>query len=214
RQQPPPTKALNWLARNRGAAAALVAGFAAGAILTGGLLPGGESNTSALAGSIPHRLVAAAQRLQGYRATFDITELHWTRADPVRGRDAVAVQLAYQDATPLFDYLRFLGSWRPFFPQDRVVLWLDRTTWFPLRYEVFPASGPERALWAAENGLPREPSGRPVFTATIGSLSTAVAPAALFVPGSVLRAFASRPGQGVTDQGFRDQSAGAAPPEI
>jgi hypothetical protein len=298
-----------------------VAGFAAGAILTGGLLPGGGSNTSALASSIPRRLVAAAQGLQGYRATFDITELHWTRAvpvrsfvadvafrapegfrvlvrdrtsypsaqwprnnlmlqsdgrswvekgpdpcpraalpacptagpvlrgvverapfdaqtamptdvivpmtvlaasrradvigpDQVRGRDAIAVQLAYQDATPLFDYLRFLGSWRPFFPQDRVVLWLDRTTWFPLRYEVFPAAGPERTLWAAENGLPREPAARPVFTATFGSLSTAVPPAELFVPGSALRAFASRPGQGVTDQGFRDQSPQATSPEI
>src|SRR6266508_4052261 len=50
-------------------------------------------------------------------------------AGQVAGHDAVTVQLLYQDAGSLFQYLRFLGSWPPFFPEHRVLLWLDRTTW-------------------------------------------------------------------------------------
>src|SRR5439155_10333869 len=115
--------------------------------------------------------------------------------DAVAGRDAVAVQLAYQDATPLFQYLRFLGSWRPFFPQDRVEVWLDRDTWFPLRYEVFPAPGPERSLWATQNGLPAEPSDRAVFVATYRSLSTEPPPAG---------SFTVTPGPDAVDEGFQD----------
>lgn len=116
-------------------------------------------------------------------------------AGRVDGRDAIAVAMAYQDARPLFDFLTFLGSWRPFYPQDRVLLWLDRSTWFPLRWEVYPDSGAERASWAAQMGLPPEPPGRAVFSATARSLSTTAPPAALFaVPRDGDR----------TDRGFRD----------
>jgi hypothetical protein len=275
------------------AVGALVAGLVVGFVLTsGGLIPRGSPSNQALATDIPHRLVGAAVSLDGYSATFDVTERHWTKAVPVRtfvagiafraaedfrvtvrdttrypspawprndlslvtdgrtwrasgpdpcpaaalpacpstgatlrevtgrppfdaaspmptdiivpmtalaaldrvnmigvddvgGRGAQAVQVSYQDATPLFAYLRFAGSWRPFFPQDRVVVWLDSTTWFPLRYRVFPAPGAERALWAAQNGLPFEPPNRSVFEATIRSFSTAAAPASAFtVPAS------------------------------
>jgi hypothetical protein len=262
----------------RPVAAALVAGLVAGFLLSGGLFPRGSSVPSALAQEIPDRLVHAAVGLQGYRATFDITERHWSpqvpvrtfvariafraperflatvrdttrypstawprndltlvtngrtwravgpdpcpaaaatacpgsspavhtvtgrppfdaqtalptdvivpmtvlaaqdrvrvvRPDVVADRSAVEVALPYQDARPLFTYLQFLGSWRSFYAQDRVALWLDRRTWFPLRYQVFPAPGPERALWAAQMGFPKEPPDRPVFTATVRSLS-------------------------------------------
>jgi hypothetical protein len=283
----PPLKG-SWLARHRAALAAATAGFVVGAFLTaGGLFPASRENSEALAMDIPRRLVAAAEGLEGYRATFDIAELHWTRAvprrsfvasiafrapesfrvdvtdttaypspgwprndlelrsngqawvatgpnacprqelpacpgsgpirrvvsgrapfdastamptdvivpmtvlaaservkvlgpDTVNGHPAIAVQLAYQDATPLFKYLRFLGSWRPFFPQDRVIVWLDRATWFPLKYAVFPAPGPERRLWSAQSGLPREAPGRSVFTASVRSLKTTPPPARLF----------------------------------
>jgi hypothetical protein len=255
------------------ASAGLAAGFVIGAVLTGGgLIPRPARDTSALAASVPRQLVGAATAISAYRATFDITELHWTKSVPRRtfvadlafrapeefrvsvrdttrypstawprneltlitdgrrwritgpnpcprqalpacpdrgpmtrtvdgrspfdpgtirptdvivpmtvlaaqqrvdvvgedrvgGMPAVVVRLAYQDATPLFQYLRFLGSWRPFFPQDRVVLWLDASSWFPLRYEVYPAAGPERSLWATQNGLPRERPDRAVFSA-------------------------------------------------
>jgi hypothetical protein len=115
----------------------------------------------------------------------------------VAGRDSVAVGMAYRDATPLFQYLQFLGSWRPFFPDDRVVLWLDRETWFPLRYEVFPAPGSERALWASQAGLPRESSDRSVFSATARSLDTERMPASssFRVPGS-----AHAPSEGFSDR--------------
>jgi hypothetical protein len=97
----------------------------------------------------------------------------------VGDRDAVAVALAYEDATPLFDYLRFLGSWRPFYPRDRVVVWLDRQTWFPLRYQVFAAAGAERALWAAQQALPPgEGPATPLLTATATSLDASAPPGA------------------------------------
>jgi hypothetical protein len=118
----------------------------------------------------------------------------------VAGRDAVAVELDYQDASSLFDYLRFLGSWRPFFPRDRVVLWLDGETWFPLLYEVFPAPGAERSTWASQAGLPMEDPGSAVFTAEVRSISTERPADELFVPDL-------RPP--LLDQGFRE--AGGRP---
>jgi hypothetical protein len=123
--------------------------------------------------------------------------------DRAAGRDAVAVELAYQDAGPLFDYFRFLGSWRPFFPQDRVVMWLDRKTWFPLQYEVFPAAAPERALWAAQVGLPVEKSGTAVFVATVRAFSTQKPPKSLFVPDKARNA---------ADERFADAESLPAPP--
>jgi hypothetical protein len=299
-----------WLWRERAVAMALVAGLVIGAVLTaGGFLPNGRTSNEALASEIPHELVRAAIGLHGYRATFDMTELNWTKLvprrtftadvaflapegfrvqvhdtseypsqnwprndlllvtdgrawtasgsdpcpaaalpacprsgqvvrstvnrapfdpqtatptdvvvpmtvlastdrvavigpDPAAGRDAVAVELAYQDAGPLFDYFRFLGSWRPFFPQDRVVIWLDRKTWFPLQYEVFPADGPERALWAAQVGLPVETSGTAVFVATVRALSTQDPPKSLFLPDEAPNA---------TDERFADAESLPAP---
>jgi len=119
--------------------------------------------------------------------------------DRVGSRPAVAVQMAYQDATPLFAYLTFLGSWRPLYPQDRVVVWLDRETWFPLRYEVFPAAGTERARWARQAGLPRESPDRPVFEAVARFVSTSVPSRRAF---AVPRA--GGVGVSTLDEGFED----------
>jgi hypothetical protein len=115
--------------------------------------------------------------------------------DRVAGREAIDVQLVYQDASPLFDALRFLGSWRSFFPQDVVVVALDLQTWFPLSYRVFPAAGAERAAWAERMGLPPEPPDQPVFEATARSLSTILPPASLF---DVAK------GPGAVDERFED----------
>lgn len=301
-RRPAPTQPLLH-GRRRVAMIALAAGLVIGFLLSsGGLVPVDRTNTEALANEIPRELVRAAVALEGYRATFDITELHWTRAVPVRtfvadlaflapeafrvrvrdttdypskewprndlllvtdgrawrsigpdpcpqaalpacprddpvdhsvtnrapfdsrtpmptdvivpmtvlaassrvevitsgqvaGRDAVAAELDYQDASSLFDYLRFLGSWRPFFPRDRVVLWLDRETWFPLRYEVFPAPGAERSTWATQAGLPTEDPDSAVFTAEVRSISTEQPAEELFAPDLHPPLF---------DQGFRD----------
>jgi len=122
--------------------------------------------------------------------------------DRVGRRDAVAVQMTYQDARPLFDGMQFLGSWRPFYPQDRVVVWLDRTTWFPLRYSAFPAAGPSREHWATQHALPIEPPTAAVFTATVRSLSTNRPPP----PSS----FAVTTGPGARAEGFQDSPLSAA----
>jgi hypothetical protein len=281
----------------------LAAGLVTGAVLTGGgLVSVNQTNTAALADVIPARLNGVASTLEGYRATFDITELDWTRAVPQRtfvadlafrepesfvvrvhdttrypsaawprndlslvsdghmwqasgpnpcpraelpacpqsqpvvrtvidrmpfdastamptdvivpmtvlaaservdvvgpvtvdGRAAIVVELTYQDATPLFGCLQFLGSWRLFYPTDRVLVALDEETWLPLRYQVYPAPSGERAAWAAAEGLPRESPTAPVFTATIRSVSTQVPPPDTFTVPSV---------EGAVDEGFHD----------
>ncbi|HZA26384.1 MAG TPA: zf-HC2 domain-containing protein [Actinomycetota bacterium] len=119
----------------------------------------------------------------------------------ILGRPVVIVELVYRDASPLFAYLHAGGSWRPFHPLDRVLVSLDRETWFPLAYEVRTAAGPERDRWSVQNSLPHEPAGKTVFVATATSFSTAPQPAGW------------RPLARVTylrDAGFRDESLAAA----
>ncbi|MGQ0670515.1 MAG: zf-HC2 domain-containing protein [Actinomycetota bacterium] len=82
------------------------------------------------------------------------------------GHRAVRIELPFERATPLFPFLRLGGSWRPFYSQDRVVLWLDADEWFPLQYRVFPARSPERAAWEFRFGLPHESPDRAIFEVT------------------------------------------------
>ncbi|HET7928150.1 MAG TPA: zf-HC2 domain-containing protein [Actinomycetota bacterium] len=82
----------------------------------------------------------------------------------VLGRPAVRVEVPFERAEPLFPFLSIGGDWRPFFPNDRVRIWLDERNWFPLRWDVYPATGGERDAWALRFGLPDEPSLRPVFS--------------------------------------------------
>ena len=56
--------------------------------------------------------------------------------EEVIGRPAHHISLAYRQAIPLIGALQQGGSWRGFRPFDRVDLWIDARTWFPLRYEV------------------------------------------------------------------------------
>jgi hypothetical protein len=155
---------------------------------------------------VPMTVLAAADRVEVLGS------------DVVAGHPAVTVRLAYQDAGTLFRYLTFLGSWRPFFPRDTVVLWLDRDTWFPLQYRVYPASGQERALWAAQNGIAPEPPGAPVFTATSSFVSADPPPASLFSndPAEPLSPRAPPPDGPATtvNQGFEDADLDAALPEV
>ncbi|HXF71341.1 MAG TPA: hypothetical protein VNO79_01855, partial [Actinomycetota bacterium] len=69
----------------------------------------------------------------------------------------------YAAARPLFAFTELGGTWRPFFGDDRVVLWLDRRTWLPLEWQVFPAPGRERNLWEQRFELPPEHPSRAVF---------------------------------------------------
>jgi outer membrane lipoprotein-sorting protein len=75
----------------------------------------------------------------------------------IDGRPAYRLQLAYRQAVPLIASLEAGGSWREFHPLDKVDLWIDRQTWFPLRFEVVAGSSPDRALWATRRGLSDEP---------------------------------------------------------
>lgn len=78
------------------------------------------------------------------------------------GRRALRVEMRFDRAAPLFPFLRG-GAWRPLFADDRVVVWLDATSWFPLKWSVYPTPSPEREQWALRFGLPNEPSALPVL---------------------------------------------------
>lgn len=77
--------------------------------------------------------------------------------DEVGGRPAYRLQLAYRQAVPLVASLEAGGSWREFHPADRVDLWLDAQTWFPLRYEVIAGNTSDRSLWGTRRGLHDRP---------------------------------------------------------
>jgi outer membrane lipoprotein-sorting protein len=79
------------------------------------------------------------------------------------GRRAVRVEVPFERAASLFPFLSIGGDWRPFFPNDRVKIWLDAQSWFPLRWQVFPAGGHVRDAWALRFGLPEEPSRHEIF---------------------------------------------------
>lgn len=92
-------------------------------------------------------------------------------------REAVVIELKHRDAASLFDSLQPAGLWRPYFPQDRVLLTLDAESWFPLAVEVRAAAGAERGLWAMRNGLGVEPAGRLLYRAEARSLGPGPTPA-------------------------------------
>lgn len=56
--------------------------------------------------------------------------------ETIGGRDALHVVLTYRQAYPLIQALQVGGSWARLFPLDRVDLWLDPETSFPLRFTV------------------------------------------------------------------------------
>ena len=103
----------------------------------------------------------------------------------VLGRPAIEVEVPFERAKPLFPFLSIGGDWRPFFPNDRVRIWLDERNWFPLRWAVYPATGAERDAWALRFGLPEELSLRPVFTVSARNVSTRPPAAGVFrIPAS------------------------------
>ncbi|MDQ3985866.1 MAG: anti-sigma factor [Actinomycetota bacterium] len=68
--------------------------------------------------------------------------------DTVAGRSAYRISLSYRRAVPLISSLQAGGSWRPLHPSDRVTLWLDEQTWFPLKFSVVAGSSAEREVWS------------------------------------------------------------------
>lgn len=67
-------------------------------------------------------------------------------------REAVHVRVPYLHAQRLISSLQFGGSWRAFHPLDRVDIWLDTETSFPLRFTVTRGESPERDVWARDSG--------------------------------------------------------------
>lgn len=78
-----------------------------------------------------------------------------TRA--IDGHDAIGVEVSAAQVAPLLDGLRPAGNLRQFFPSDVVSLWLDATTWTPLRFEVRASQDPDRRTWAADRGYVDQP---------------------------------------------------------
>ncbi|MEO8425039.1 MAG: zf-HC2 domain-containing protein, partial [Actinomycetota bacterium] len=104
--------------------------------------------------------------------------------DRVAGRDAIRVRLTFARAQALFPFLELGGTWRPFFDEDPVDLWLDATGWFPLRYTVYPSTDPSRGAWELRFGLPDEPIDEPIFDVRLTSFEReAPDPATFDVPG-------------------------------
>ncbi|HZB02245.1 MAG TPA: hypothetical protein VE800_09080 [Actinomycetota bacterium] len=108
------------------------------------------------------------------------------------GRETVRVELTYERASPMFPFLRTGGSWRPFYGRDRVVLWLDRTSWQPVRWTVSPSAGPERRAWELRFGMPEEAPGATILDVRLESSSEEAPDASLFeIPGSTPSAVGS-----------------------
>lgn len=102
----------------------------------------------------------------------------------VAGRDAVVVEVPFERAQALFPFLQLGGTWRPFYQRDRVELWLDRQSWVPLRYTVYPSTDPARRAWELRYGRPVEPAGQAIMDVRRTSLNEGMPPSDLFrIPG-------------------------------
>ncbi len=111
----------------------------------------------------------------------------------VDGRRAVEVRMSAQDSAPLLAFFQQTGIWRPLYPADRVRIWLDAESWFPLRFTVTAAPGEDRALWTSRFAITTERAGDEVLDVRLQDLSLEPpAPASFAVPG------------GGKDEGFRD----------
>ena len=89
------------------------------------------------------------------------------RTGIVLDREAVLVRTTFDRAAPLFPFLELGGTWRPFFPGDRVDLWVDANDWSPLRWTVYPAGGAQRAEWELLFGRPPEPPDTPILDVAV-----------------------------------------------
>ena len=79
------------------------------------------------------------------------------------GRRARHLSLAYRQAAPLIGSLQGGGLWRDFYPSDRVQLWIDEATGFPLKFEVTAAAPEERLIWARGLGY-QDKAGQTLLT--------------------------------------------------
>jgi hypothetical protein len=92
--------------------------------------------------------------------------------EQVDGHDTVRVQMPFSRAGPLFPFLQLGGTWRPFFADDVVTVWLDTAGWYPVRSEISPSPEPARKDWEMRFGLPHESPDAPILDVTLGSVAT------------------------------------------
>jgi outer membrane lipoprotein-sorting protein len=138
-------------------------------------------------------------------ATFGSTRgLRVEGEEDIHGHRTVRVELSFERASPLFPFLRMGGTWRPFFAEDRVVLWLDAATWFPVRTQVFPASGRDRRAWEMRFGRATESPDAPILE--VDALSTSTVP-----PDASLFAFPGSPGPASSSLGDLSDRLGYRP---
>jgi hypothetical protein len=103
----------------------------------------------------------------------------------IDGRDAVRLGLSFERAAPMFPFLRIGGTWRPFYDQDRVLLWLDATSWLPVRMVVYPSRDPERREWELRYGRAVESPDAPIMDVRLESMSEEPPNVSVFrIPGS------------------------------
>lgn len=87
------------------------------------------------------------------------------------GHDTVQVQMPFSRAGPLFPFLSLGGTWRPFFADDPVTVWLDTTGWYPVQMQITPSPDAARKDWEMRFGLPHEATGTPILDVSLGSVS-------------------------------------------
>ncbi|MDQ4095346.1 MAG: zf-HC2 domain-containing protein [Actinomycetota bacterium] len=96
--------------------------------------------------ALPTDLVLPLQTLAD-NGGFDVE-----RAGTIQGRPTLHITLPLREAMPLVSSLQTGGSWRTFYGDDRVDLWLDEATSFPLRFEVRADGSSARRAWARAEG--------------------------------------------------------------
>lgn len=89
--------------------------------------------------------------LESIASAGDLTLLGRRR---ILGRIAVGVETTYAAAPSLVRALDPFEVWRPVHPLDRVQVWLDASTWFPLRVRVLADDSDQRRVWAVRRGIP------------------------------------------------------------
>jgi hypothetical protein len=91
--------------------------------------------------------------------------------EQVDGHDTIRVQMPFSRAGPLFPFLQLGGTWRPFYADDVVTVWLDTTGWYPVRSEISPSPDPARGDWEMRFGLPHESPNTPILDVSLGSVA-------------------------------------------
>ena len=114
--------------------------------------------------SLPTDIIVPLQTLAGSRGFTVRGE------EKMAGRSAYHVALPYRAAIPLVSSLQSGGSWRPFHPLDRIDLWIDEATWFPLAFTVTAGDSGERDRWGEARSLDDRP-GEVLLRARVESFS-------------------------------------------